>query len=677
VKKPLTILIVWIFAVSQQQNVWAQEHEITAGFEERKKKALKELEQKRNPDTARVKALMNLLGTSMINKQKKELDPYYQEAISLSRELEYSIGLSFCYRWKGIYYWGQKEYEAAHIYLDSSINVGNIPNKENIPVKLQREIGESHRKKGLVYVEQDNFYAALNHFFEALKYYEKEHGFLTVMIYKNISDTYGSLFNMEQSLFYVRKAVQLCETYPELSLLRAQSYLSLVMIYTRKKDFDMAGFYLEKMKPLMPDPVELIINSGYYISNGHFLFERKAYDSALYNFQRGLYYADKSNHSINKAASLNYLYKTSMKLGRIADAKKYLDQQQLEAEKTGARISQIYTLLNRSDYYSAKGEYARAYSTLKEVLPLKDSFIDENNILQINRLAAIYESDKKKSEIILLQHEKFLQATSIRQKSLFNKVAMGAIAILLVLAYLVFRHFTNKQHIQKQQQEIQQQRIKELEKDKQLLTIEAMLKGQEEERSRIAKDLHDGLGGLLSGVKLSFMSIREKMPVSEQSELGFDHSTKMLDRTIVELRKVAHNLMPEILMKFGLEEALNEFCHSIETSSGIHVIYQQLGKERKLSSAAESAVYRIVQELVNNVLKHAEASQVVVQLTKHPEKVTIAVEDNGIGFDTAALLTKTGAGILNIQHRVNYFKGMIDIDSEPGKGTSVTIELFT
>jgi two-component system, NarL family, sensor kinase len=247
---------------------------------------------------------------------------------------------------------------------------------------------------------------------------------------------------------------------------------------------------------------------------------------------------------------------------------------------------------------------------------------------------------------------------------------------MLFMGFFAFRYYKNRQQILKQQQEIQQQKISQLEKDKQLLNIEAMLKGQEEERNRIAKDLHDGLGGLLSGVKLSFMSLKEKLPVTSEGESGFEHSTRMIDRTITELRKVAHNLTPEILMKFGLEEALREFCGSIEASSDVKVVLQLLGKHRKLVSHAESAVYRIVQELVNNALKHAQAGSILVQLTYHDEKITLTVEDNGKGFDTTELLSKNGTGISNIQHRVNYFKGMIDIDSMPGKGTSITIELY-
>jgi len=204
-----------------------------------------------------------------------------------------------------------------------------------------------------------------------------------------------------------------------------------------------------------------------------------------------------------------------------------------------------------------------------------------------------------------------------------------------------------------------------------------MLKGQEEERSRIAKDLHDGLGGLLSGTKLSFVNVKETLVMTPEHAVYFDKSLSMLDNAIGDLRKVAHNLMPEALVKYGLNDALRDFCDSIQFSSGLKVSYQQFGKKRKLDNTAEVFIYRIVQELVNNVVKHADASEIIVQLTMSPDKVSLAVEDDGKGFNKLRIEQTKGAGIANIKYRVQYFNGTWDIVTSPGNGTSVNIELQT
>ena len=202
-----------------------------------------------------------------------------------------------------------------------------------------------------------------------------------------------------------------------------------------------------------------------------------------------------------------------------------------------------------------------------------------------------------------------------------------------------------------------------------------MLKGQEEERSRLAKDLHDGLGGMLSGVKISFSNMKENMILDAANTASFEKSITQLDSTIAELRKVAHNLMPEALVKFGLKNAVKDYCDSMELSGNTKIICEQFGPERELGNAADVNVYRIIQELINNAVTHGAASQILVQLTKTPGKVLITVEDNGNGFDLAAQQKSTGIGLSNIKHRVNYFNGNIDIESSLGEGTTVNIEL--
>jgi two-component system, NarL family, sensor kinase len=138
---------------------------------------------------------------------------------------------------------------------------------------------------------------------------------------------------------------------------------------------------------------------------------------------------------------------------------------------------------------------------------------------------------------------------------------------------------------------------------------------------------------------------------------------------------VAHNLMPEALVKFGLDEAVKDFCSSIQSSSSLKVVYQQLGEKRKLTNTAEVFTYRIIQELVNNAVKHAVAKQIIVQLNINTHKLSITVEDDGKGFNINTIANSKGAGMDNIKYRVQYFNGTLDIVTAPGKGTSVNIEL--
>ena len=246
-----------------------------------------------------------------------------------------------------------------------------------------------------------------------------------------------------------------------------------------------------------------------------------------------------------------------------------------------------------------------------------------------------------------------------------------AILSLLSLTYMAFK--TRLKKIR--QAAIQHQKIIDLEKDQLLVAAEAMLKGQEEERSRIAKDLHDGLGGMLSGVKISFSNMKESIKLNESDSILFDKPVTQLDNTIAELRKVAHNLMPDALVKFGLNNAVEDFCKAMQVSGGTKIVCQQLGEVRVLSNPVNLNIYRIIQELINNALKHAKPKQILVQLTTTKEKLFITVEDDGKGFELARLQKADGIGYSNITHRVNYLGGKIEINSKPGDGTVINIEL--
>jgi two-component system, NarL family, sensor kinase len=159
---------------------------------------------------------------------------------------------------------------------------------------------------------------------------------------------------------------------------------------------------------------------------------------------------------------------------------------------------------------------------------------------------------------------------------------------------------------------------------------------------------------------------------------AFERSMDMLDSSIKEMRRVAHNMMPEALVKFGLDTALKDFCNDINQSGAIRASYQSIGLENVvIEQTTAVTIYRIVQELINNTMKHAAAKTAIVQVSKTNGAISITVEDDGKGFNPVILQSTKGIGWGNIQSRVEYLKGKLDVQSEPDKGTSVHIELNT
>jgi signal transduction histidine kinase len=228
----------------------------------------------------------------------------------------------------------------------------------------------------------------------------------------------------------------------------------------------------------------------------------------------------------------------------------------------------------------------------------------------------------------------------------------------------------------RQKQKLRQQRITELENERQLTATEAVLKGEEQERTRLAKDLHDGLGGMLSGIKHSFNTMKGNLIMTPENNQAFERSMDMLDSSIKEMRRVAHNMMPEALVKFGLDTALRDYCNDINQSGAIKIVYQSIGLDNAvIDQTVAITLYRIVQELVTNTLKHAAAKTAIVQITKTNNLLTVTVEDDGKGFDIHSLAQSRGIGWSNIQNRVEFLKGKLDVNAQPGKGTSVLIEV--
>ncbi|MGF2410802.1 tetratricopeptide repeat-containing sensor histidine kinase [Ferruginibacter sp.] len=277
-------------------------------------------------------------------------------------------------------------------------------------------------------------------------------------------------------------------------------------------------------------------------------------------------------------------------------------------------------------------------------------------------LEAKYATESKEAKIKL-------QASQLKQKSTINYILIGSAAALLIILVLIFINYRHKQ-------KLQQQRIAELETQQQLTATEAVLKGEEQERTRLAKDLHDGLGGMLSGIKYSFNNMKGNMVMTPDNAQAFERSMDMLDSSIKEMRRVAHNMMPEALVKFGLDTALKDFCNDINNSGALQVSYQSIGMEGlEIDQTVAITIYRIVQELINNTMKHAVAKTAIVQITNANNQFAVTVEDDGKGFDTAILNQSKGIGWSNIQSRIDFLKGKLDVKSTAGTGTSVHIEI--
>ena len=207
-----------------------------------------------------------------------------------------------------------------------------------------------------------------------------------------------------------------------------------------------------------------------------------------------------------------------------------------------------------------------------------------------------------------------------------------------------------------------------METKKNLDVSNALLIGEEMERKRLARDLHDGLGSMLSGLKLYYSGTEQV----NQNE--FEAVNKQLDSAVTELRQIAQNLMPESLIKLGLIAALKDLCSRFSTDKTL-IEFQEFGIDNNIPESKQITIYRIIQELINNALKYANATEILVNCSQNENTFLITVEDNGTGFDSKKANLFDGMGLKNIKNRVDFLKGVLEIDSQPKTGTVFNIEL--
>jgi two-component system NarL family sensor kinase len=226
----------------------------------------------------------------------------------------------------------------------------------------------------------------------------------------------------------------------------------------------------------------------------------------------------------------------------------------------------------------------------------------------------------------------------------------------------------------KQRQKLLQNKIITIEQQKKLELTQAIIDGEEQERTRLAKELHDGIGGLMSMLKLQFTNFK-KSHAAIQENAEYNTALDLLNTASQDIRKISHALMPSALERLGLIDAVEQFCTSMQASAGFEIDFQHYNISERLPQRFELLVYRIVQELLNNIVKYADAKEVIIQLVKNENQFSIAIEDDGKGFDVSVIKNKDGIGLQSMQKRIELLGGKMDIDSAIGKGTSVNIEL--
>ncbi|MGS4346843.1 histidine kinase [Myroides odoratus] len=309
---------------------------------------------------------------------------------------------------------------------------------------------------------------------------------------------------------------------------------------------------------------------------------------------------------------------------------------------------------------------------------------------ELENLKLSEENQRKRLEISQLETETHAQALKLSQLENDNKLLdiqhfkktlsyqekvnayfLALAAVFAILLFVLLYVYKQRTKSMKQQRALYNLALEKEKQHAKIATLTALLDGQEQERSRLARDLHDGLGGLLSGTKIQLSTLHHK--IADTHKIEMTRSMEHLDNAVDELRRVAHNLMPDLLLKYGLEEALKEYANRMSTDQ-LDIDVQFLGYTHTLTQDKQLLVYRIIQELVNNALKHAHPQQIIIQFVENETSYMVTIEDDGCGFDLTQVQQAKSAGLHNIQSRVQFLKGELHLHSELNLGTSIDFQ---
>jgi signal transduction histidine kinase len=628
-----------------------------------------ELKRKNLPDSERLELLINI-GNSLA-----------RDNAQLAKEKYLSV-YNFAQKKHDAYYMGMamsglgrlndpNNYDSAMYYYllaDSLYQLNPSQNSKQSRATNKASIAEIQRG-------QNYFDEAIKTYLETISISEKSNAsnkwLVLAILYSNVGSIYSDLHQPKKTLEYDLKA---------LKAFRKQSdpfYIAVGELYVASdyKDFDRlkdAKMHLRKAQKLADEINSEDLFYRLYNSWGAFYQKTKDYNKAVTSYKKALHYAGINRNLfqvMNSNRMLGFIYRD---MKRYQESLDHMLPALKQTKKLENKILEAELLKNIAMVQSKMGNSKEAVEYYKDYVQLNDSLNSEETKRRVNEIENKYQSIKKRDSILALQKNYQMQSIQLQQKKTVNIALIAGCVLLLLLALQLYKNFKNKNRLLVQKEKLHQQQIIELEKEKKLLAAQSLMKGQEEERSRLAKDLHDGVGGLLSGVKLSMSTMKGNVFLSEENARSFENVIGQLDQSISELRRVSHNMMPEALIKYGLKEALENYCENLNFSGKINVQLQTYGMENRMEQSTEIVVYRIIQELLNNVIKHAEAKKVLIQLVREDDRFNLTVEDDGKGFDVNEV--KNGAGLANIKARIDYLNGNIDVVSKKGEGTSVHIE---
>lgn len=527
----------------------------------------------------------------------------------LARKIGDSVALGKLYNNTGIAQYFMGRYDDAANALFYAVKLLEQANQDTLLPSIYNDLGKLFRKTG-------DYTKSIQYYEQALQNFTRQgnlHG--QQIIWNESGVVYEYLDNMNEAIQRYQKSLGIAKLRQD-SIGIGYAWNFLAGAYSKQKKYALAKIYLD---------------SAFAIRNAM----KDSFALALtYTDAAELYAAMGDLHTADS------MYKLSNRLAF-----------NLQIPDLIGHNYESLAFVNKS-----LGKLEEAFAYLQEARKIKDSLFSLHKAREITELETRYQTEKKEQQ--LLRQE--LELTS---KNYFIFLVSILLVSVVVVGYAYYRRYRTRQEIKLREALLHQQRA----------AMQAVLDAEEKERHRIAQELHDGIGQMMGALKLNLSGLRSELP-NEDPMLSqkLDNIYELVDDSCREIRNVSHQMLPNTLLRYGLTGAVKDFMNKIDMQTLDAHVYME-GIDKRLNANVEHMMFRVVQECVTNVIKHAQASRLDISLILEERELVLIIEDNGCGFDTS--VSAEGIGLKNIYSRVAYLNGSVELDSKPGKGTVISIAI--
>ena len=627
-KKTLAVIAFFILSLS----VWSQTREIDS---------LLNVLQNTSEFEIKIKAY-DRVSWALIDIDLEKAIAYNDTAFTLSEKRKYKEGIIGAYDNYVVLHRALGNYDKALNYLDEydKLILGDTSN-----------IAGAAFQRGVLNSIIGKYDESLKSYQKALKLYESlgnERGL--GILYNTIGITYSNIKRYDEAIRNFELSIEKLEPLNDFNSL-ASTYANLASAYDYKNEDNKALLYFDKAILLYQktsNARRIALNK----QNISAIYkQQEQYGKALTNAKEAYIILKENNYQGESAGA-------AINLGDIlrltGDHKK--SEEILLKQLNNRRVSatdQQNLYFNLSKLYETINKNKQALDYHKKYKILSDSLINEKGLGNLDKLQVKYDAEKKDRTIL----ENELNLEKSKSKTRLMTILLISLLGAAILLWFVF---------QQRQKRIRQELVF-LKKEQEILTLESLIAGEEKERLRISQELHDGVNGDLSAIKFKLSSL-----LKMNNEV-INEAVTMIDNSCQQVRAISHNLVPPSLKDFNLVEAIQNYCEDLNESHQEVIHFQPIGDPITLSKKVEINIFRIVQELVTNAIKHANAQAIDVQLSHSDNLLLLTVEDDGKGYNKEAV-GDTGIGLSNIDARIQYLNATLDVITND-KGTSNTIEI--